>query len=122
MSISISLLSLGLIRYYTTSEVTKYNTQSGNNDSTDGTANKDDDYEIKISEYKTIIIFVPLFLASLIICTFFSDPDVGLIFINWNTIDAIGIIGLVAGIAISFFMPGYAVVLLLTRRLRQILF
>ena len=116
MSISISLLSLGLIRYYTTSEGKKYNTQSGNNDSKHETGNKNDDNEIKISEYRSIIIFVPLFLASLIICTFFSEPEVGLIFTSWKTIDVVGIIGLGAGIAISFFMPGYAVILLLTRR------
>jgi hypothetical protein len=115
MSISISLLSLGLIGYYTTTEGKKYNTQSGNNDSIDETGNIDDGYETKISEYKSIIIFVALFLASLIICTFFSDPEVGSIFTSWNNIDAIGIIGLGAGIAISFFMPGYAVILLLTR-------
>ncbi|HKQ21589.1 MAG TPA: hypothetical protein VJS91_06090, partial [Nitrososphaeraceae archaeon] len=118
MSISISLLSLGLIRYYTTTEGKEYNTQSGNNDSIDETGNIDDGYETKISEYKSIIIFVALFLASLIICTFFSDPEVGSIFTSWNTIDAIGIIGLGAGIAISFFMPGYAVILLLTRRFK----
>ncbi len=118
MSISISLLSLGLIRYYTNSEGKKYNTQSGNNGSSNELGNTNDDFENNISEFKSIIIFVLLFFTSLIVCTFFSDPEVGMIFKSWNTIDIKGIIGVGAGIAISFFMPGYAVILLFTRRFK----
>ena len=118
MSISISLLTLGLIKYYTNSEDKKHYTQNGNNGSADELGNNNNNYEINISEYRSFITFVVLFLASLLVCTFFSNPEVGLIFKSWNTIDIIGIIGLGAGIAISFFMPGYAVILLLTRRFK----
>ena len=118
ISISISLLSLGLIKYYTVSEGKNDNTQTGNNVPDRESNEKGDQHETKIREPRSIIIFVFLFLASLIICTFFSNLELRLIFKNWNTVDIIGIIGLVAGIAVSFFMPGYAVTLLLTKRIK----
>ena len=116
ISISISLLSLGLIKYYTVSEGKNDNTQSGNNGPDRESNEQGDQHEIKIRESNSIIIFVFLFSASLIICSFFSNPELRLIFKSWNTVDMIGIIGLGAGIVVSFFMPGYAVTLLLTKR------
>ena len=70
ISIAISLLSLGLIKYYTVFEGKNDNTQSGNNGADRESNEKGDQHEIKIRESKSIIIFVFLFLASLIICYF----------------------------------------------------
>lgn len=100
ISISISLLSLGLIRYYTVFERQNENTHSGNNDPERESNVKGDQHEIEMRESKAIIIFVFLFLACLIICSFFSNPELILIFKSWNTVDIIGIIGLGASIAI----------------------
>lgn len=116
ISVAISLLSLGLIKYYTISEGNRDNTQNGNNVPYTESSSNWNFYEIKISESKSIIIFVFLSLASLIVCFFFSNPEIGLIFKSWNSIHIIDIVGIGAGIAISFFMPGYAIILLLTKR------
>ena len=68
--------------------------------------------------YISNIIFILVFLASLVICLVFSKPDLEHIYKSWYAIEIIDLVTLGAGIILSFFLPGYAVLLLLTKRHR----
>ena len=61
-------------------------------------------------------VFVFVFIISLLICIFLSKPDVDDIYTSWYNVGIAGIITLAAGIILSFFLPGYALMLLLTKK------
>jgi hypothetical protein len=116
-----SLLSLGLTRYYSISHDDTTNTPKRNNHPNDTTKNNNNSQnrnKIKEQDHVTSIIFVFVFLLSILICTFLSTPELDVIFKNWNTIGVTEIVGLGAGITLTFFLPGYAVVLLLSKKCR----
>ena len=119
ITITMALLSLGLSRYYSIPHDDSINTQDGNKHLNDGSKNNNQDSnKIKSQDYPTNIIFIFLFLVSIVICSFFSSPEVNLIFKNWNAVGTLEILGLGAGIILTFFLPGYAIVLLLTKKYR----
>ena len=64
------------------------------------------------------IIFVFLFMTCIVICSVFSKPDLEHIYTDWYNVGIIGLITLGAGIILSFFLPGYAVLLILTKGYR----
>jgi len=61
------------------------------------------------------IIFVTIFAVSILICSLNYKQDIH-IFTNWDHISAIGLIQLGTATMLSFFVPGYALVLILTKR------
>lgn len=111
-----STLIFGLTRYYLTS-------YDGDNHSVKPTRpNEIDDSECSKTHYdrnkksqSSIIIFAGIYVTLLAICTFISKPD-SHIFVNWSNIEATGIIQLGAAIMLCFFMPGYAVLLIMNKR------
>ena len=61
------------------------------------------------------LIFVTIFASSIIVCSLNYSQDFH-IFTNWNEINATGLIQLGAAIMLCFFVPGYAIVQILTRK------
>ncbi len=83
--------------------------------SKNSTLNRD---QINIERHVSNIIFVFLYLVFILICTFFSKPNLDIIYTSWNYIGISDVIVLGTGILLSFFIPGYALVLILTKRQR----
>jgi len=115
-SLSMGVLSLGLIRYYSNSYEDIINTQNGNNHLGDNAKNNNQNrIRINANDFNSITIFVFVFFAAIVICAFFSIPEVDHVFKNWYVMGIKEVVGLGAGIILTFFLPGYAVLLLLTR-------
>ena len=105
-----SLLSFGLTRYHFASS------QKNLNDSSDCSQNIDASRErFKKEQNMSSIIFVFLFITCIVICSVFSQSDLEHVYTNWYNIGIVGLITLGAGITLSFFLPGYAVLLILTK-------
>ena len=62
----------------------------------------------------SIITFVTIFVILILVCSFNYDQNFH-IFTDWSDIGIIGIIKLGAAIMLCFFIPGYALVLILTK-------
>jgi hypothetical protein len=119
ISTFMSLLSFGLVRYYFISNKNNVDIRYGSNDSSDSSKSIDlDRNKIKGGLSISNIIFVFVFLASLVICSVFSKPDLEHIYTSWYAIGIIELVTLGAAFLLSFFVPGYAVLLLLTKRYR----
>jgi hypothetical protein len=119
ISMFMSSLSFGLVRYYFISYKNNVDIRYGSNDSSDSSKNIDlDRNKIKGGLSISNIIFVFVFFASLVICSVFSKPDLEHIYTSWYAIGMIELVTLGAAIILSFFIPGYAVLLLLTKRYR----
>lgn len=116
-----SLVSFGLTRYYTTSykdtvfASTENEIYDSRKSSKNSTLNRD---QINIERHVSNIIFVFLYLIFILICTFFSKPNLDIIYTSWNYIGISDVIVLGIGILLSFFIPGYALVLILTKKQR----
>jgi hypothetical protein len=116
ISVAFSLLSLGLIKYYSITYHFSTNTRFGNNDSNAESIDiSKDSYPLKTGRLSNIV-FVSIFISSLLICIFLSKPEVDNIYTSWYNVGVVGLITLAAGIILSFFIPGYALVLLLTKK------
>ena len=111
-----STLIFGLTSYYSAPYSNKNHTKSlvpnGTLTSEDGKVYRDSD---NINGSLSIAIFVILYGTLLLISSFISNPDSS-IFISWSEIGPSGIIQLAAAILLSFFIPGYALVLLLAKK------
>jgi len=113
-----SILSFGLTRYYCMSHKENQFEEGDLEGSSRSTATSDENDKEQISN----IIFVFVYLVLLLICAFFSKPNLDLVYTNWNLIDITNIIELGAGILLSLFIPGYAVVLIIKKnRMNSIL-
>ena len=115
ISIVIPILIFGLIRYYSTSY---FDSSTPNKDSTlkDNQKSYIDEYDHKktISAVRSIT-FATVF--TLLVVTFaFSQSDDVHLFAEWKDIDLIGIIQLGIANSLCFFIPGFAIVLILTRK------
>jgi hypothetical protein len=115
LSIIMSILIFGLTRYYSTSydlnHHIQYTRPNEIGTSEDGQSYSDSDKE---NQPQYLIIFVALYSILLVTSTFISKPDSEM-FLSWSNIDAIGVIQLGAAIMLTFFMPGYAVVLIIAK-------
>jgi hypothetical protein len=119
ISILMSSLSFGLVSYHFIPYKNNIGIRYGSNGSSDSSKNIDlDRNKIKSGSYISNIIFVFVFLASLVICSVFAKPDLEHIYKSWYAIGILELVTLGAGIILSFFLPGYAVLLLLTKRYR----
>ncbi len=115
-SVAFSLLSLGLIMYYSNTNSISTNTQHRNNYSNSESIDFRKDSDPVKAWRLSNIVFVSVFIISLLICIFLSKPDVDNIYTSWYNVGIAGIITLAAGIILSFFLPGYALMLLLTKK------
>jgi len=116
-----SLVSFGLTRYYTISykdnvfASTADEIYDSRKSSINSILNRDQN---NIKRQLSNIIFVFLYLIFILICIFFSKPNLDIIYTSWNFISISDIIVLGTGILLSFFVPGYALVLILTKKHR----
>jgi len=102
-----SILSFGLTRYYSMS----YKESQFEKDDLEGSSHSTSTSDENDKEHISNITFAFVYLILLLICAFFSKPNLDLVYTNWKLIDITNIIELGAGILLSLFMPGYAVVL-----------
>ena len=108
ISIFMSSLSFGLVSYHFISYKNNIDIQYGSNDSRNTSKNIDlDRNKIKDGLYISNIIFIFVFLASLVICSVLSKPDLEHIYESWYAIGIIELVTLGAGIILSFFLPGF---------------
>lgn len=119
ISIIISILIFGLTKYYTASHVDVTDTQDRNSARRD---NPDDD--IKSSEEKkkgvpiSTSLFVIIFTILILICIFTPKENFH-IFVNWSEIGILGIAQLSAAIMLCFFVPGFGIVLIITKKYKM---
>jgi hypothetical protein len=103
ISIFMSSLSFGLVKYYYISSKNNVDIRYVNNYSSNSSKRIDSDRnKIKSELYISNIIFVLVFLASLIICLVFSKPDLAHVYTSWYAIGIIDLVTLGAGIILSF--------------------
>jgi hypothetical protein len=110
ISILMFTLLYGLTRYYLISEGQK-DSQISNESGQNGIKSKS---KIDENEAGSNILFLAIFVILVIICALISSENLS-VFIPWDRFSGFGLIQLGAAIALAFFIPGYAVVLILTK-------
>lgn len=107
LSIIVSVLILGLTSYYSLQK--QHDTSVSNN-----TKN----VEIRSGERNRTasILFLVLYAALLLILITSSSRGVSGLFVDWEKIDPIQGLGLAAAIAFCFFLPGFGLVMILSKR------
>ena len=115
ITITMSVLSFGLTGYYSISQSRGVFYDYENNNSKDTTKNTSRNRDQNNKDILAFI-FVLIYSVSLLICFLISEPNLDSIYISWVSIQVIDIIKLGTGILLSFFLPGFAVVLLLTKK------
>ncbi len=106
-----SILVYALSYYYSKSaeDIEKIYSKSLPNLQNDSNTKKDN--ELKSGRYRNLI-FVAIFVGSIIICSLNYSQDFH-IFTNWRNFNTAGLMQLAAAIMLCFFVPGYAVVRIL---------
>jgi hypothetical protein len=115
ISILLPILIFGLIRYYSTSKIYA-NTHDADSNLNDNGLNDIQEQDRKRQNGAVASIFFAAIFAVLIVIFAFSGSDNFHVFIEWKEIGVIGIIQLVVAVALCFFIPGFAIVLILTRK------
>ena len=115
LSVVLSILVFGLTRYYSAS-------YTDDNDTRDivSTLKSHQNishgvYHKKENRIQSTVVFVTIF-ALLIIISSFSYTQEFHVFTSWKDISMLNIIQLGAAIALCFFIPGFAIVLILTKK------
>jgi len=111
VAVAMFILILGLTRYYSTSYDDNYHTRS------EDTSLKSKFYgePCNVNKFLFIILFAALYAIILAICVSISKSDSS-IFVSWNDVSGSNIIQLAAAITLSFFAPGFAIVLIITKK------
>ena len=117
ISIILPILIFGLIRYYSTSQ---FDTKLGQTD-LDSLLKDNQRNDIQIEDRKKLnsaisSIFFAIIFALLLVMIAFSNPDDFHVFVEWKDFGIIGITQLGIAVALCFFIPGFAIVLILTRK------
>jgi hypothetical protein len=118
LSIVFPILIFGLTKYYSRSDI-DINKLKGE-DLTDSKRQHNDITTRNVKNVKketskvSSILFVAIFAISILI-SFFAPQQEFHIFIKWNEIGSRDIIQLGSAIVLCFFLPGYAIVLIITK-------
>jgi hypothetical protein len=116
ISIVMSMLIFGLTKFYSTSYIDTNGTQDRNSIFRDNHQN-----DMHARDHKkengllSTVIFVTIFTIAIVISAFSYKQEFH-IFVNWNDIGGIGIIQLVSAIMLCFFIPGYGIVRIITKK------
>lgn len=117
MAVLISMLSFGLTRYYqkiyNDDTQIDYEKDDLSGVSKDGISNGNKD---KTEKYISNIILTLVYLIFLLTCLIFSKPNLDIIYASWDSIEISSVIDLGTGLVLAFFMPGYPLIILLTRK------
>ena len=114
ISIFMALLSFGLTRYYLRqykSSDSQHETEYIHSKFYRSSIEKN-----RVEQWISNVAFVLFYLALLVMCATLSIPTLDSIFMDWNLVTITNTVGLVAGIALAFFLPGYTVILLVIRK------
>jgi hypothetical protein len=115
VSVMMSILSFGLTRYYSILEggdmFYKYINKTSKDISKTPFLNRDQNNSSVFD-----VIFILIYSVSLLISILLSAPNLSSIYVSWLSIQVIDIVTLGTGILLSFFLPGYAIVLVLTKK------
>ena len=115
--ITMASLSFGLTRYYCTQYDKNIGAQSETDDLGGISGNPSVENEKNIHGRISNITFVLVYSILLVVCSF-SIPTLDVVYTSWNLLDITNIIELAAGIMLCFFMPGYAVIMLVIKNYR----
>ena len=110
------MISFGLIRYYSITPSKNANGEQEKDESELSSINGFINRSENNNKVFSNVIFTLVYLILLLICFFFSKSSLDTSYSNWNSFEIIDIITLSAGILVSFFMPGYAIVQLLIKK------
>lgn len=113
VAVAMFMLILGLTRYYSTSYDDNYHTRSEDFDTSLKIKSYSD--QCNVNKFLFFILFATLYAIILAICVSVSKSDSS-IFVSWNDISGSNIIQLAAAITLSFFAPGFAIVLIITKK------
>ena len=116
VSLSMSILVFGLTMYYNTPQISSSYPMVTDSNSID--SNDDDINHSKLENQKNRIstqLFTTFYITFILI-SLLSHNQSYHVFINWNQIDILGIVSLGSAIMLCFFLPGYAIVLILTKK------
>ena len=117
LSIIMSTLIFGLTRYYSTPPSEHGSQSTTSNIIWDSENNKSIDDGNGNNESQYSLVFVIIYGILLAVCALISKPD-SHIFVNWNEIGPVSITQLVAAIMLTFFIPGYALVQIISKKNR----
>jgi len=115
ISVIMSILIFGLIEYYSRPQIDPYYTE----DRRSSLRNSEQNHVGRTMQIEngslSIVTFVILFAIILAIPAF-TNNEVTDIYIHWNGIGVSDIINLAAAIMLCFFIPGYALVLIIAKK------
>jgi len=118
VSIITSILVFGLTKYYDS-----FRTDSNERQNEKSTIENSHDNDVPVRNVKnenwqlSSILFITIFAILILISSFTNGPEFH-IYSNWNEIGILGIIQLGAAIMLCFFIPGYAIILILSKKYR----
>jgi hypothetical protein len=110
VSILMFALILGLTRYYSKSNSSKI--EIGTRVSAPETTHRKSQHTVQANNFTVSTMLFPVIFAILIAVSILSFNMNSTIFIPWSSVDVIGFIHLAVAISISFFFPGYALILI----------
>ena len=116
LAVVMGIISFGLIRYYSITQSKSANSDQENDESEPSPINGFINRSENNNKVYSNVIFSLVYLILLLVCFFFSNSNLDTIYSDWNSFEIIDIITLGAGILISYFMPGYAIVHLLVKK------
>jgi len=116
LAVVMGIISLGLIRYYSITHNKNDNSEQENDEPELSPINGFINRSENNNKIYSNVIFTLIYLILLLVCFFGSKSNLDTIYSNWNSFEIIDIITLGAGILVSFFMPGYAIVHLLVKK------
>jgi hypothetical protein len=115
LSIVISMLIFGLAKYYSVSIFDANKVQGEYLSDSNKENYKSAEHGTKESSNVLTAAFVTIFVIAILISSFAHTQEFR-IFINWDNIGLSGIIQLGSAILLCFFLPGYAIVLVITKK------
>lgn len=114
ISAVISILSFGLTRYYSKSHK-NFDSEDNNDPLRRGAESRNlDRDQTSMEKYTPNMIFSLIYLIFVILVLSFSESNLNIIFLPWHSFELYSAIGLCIGILLVYFMPGYAIITLLT--------
>ena len=115
LSIILSILVFGLTRYYSTPYIEPSDTPDIVSTLKSSQNISHEVHYKKENKIQSTVAFVTIFVLLILISSFSYTEDFH-VFTNWKDISLWNIIQLGAALALCFFIPGYAIVLILTKK------
>lgn len=119
ISILVSTLSFGLTMYYSKGTSDKIDSAKDNVALTGQPESRIPNRDlINLEKYIPNLIFTLIYFIFLVLTLSFSKPNLDIVYTTWGSLELSNAIRLGIGIILVFFMPGYAIVSLLTKKVK----